>query len=77
MPSGALFKPHFFFFNLVFATNWVVFAMDNAANLQEGDGANPAVVTGGVPPVAVPAIRAQHPPIPPTPFFHGFGGTGN
>ena len=51
--------------------------MDNAANLQEGDGANPAVVTGGVPPVAVHAIRAQHPPIPPTPFFHGYGGTGN
>ena len=51
--------------------------MDNAANVQEGGGVNPAIVTGGVPPVAVPAIRAQHPPIPPTPFFHGFGGTGN
>ena len=51
--------------------------MDNAVNLQEGGGANPGVKTCGIPPVAVPEIRAQHPPIPPTSFFHGFGGAGN
>ena len=34
-------------------------------------------MTGGVPLVAGVAISGQRPPIPPTPFFHGYLGVGN
>ena len=51
--------------------------MESQQNLQEAGDANASAVTGGIPLVTGTAISGQRPSIPPTPFFHGFPGTGN
>ena len=45
--------------------------------MREAGGANASVVTSGIPLIASTASSSQRPPIPPTPFFHGFPGAGN
>ena len=51
--------------------------MESQGNLPEVSGPNASVVTGGIPLVSGTAVSGQRPPIPPTPFFHGFRGPTN
>jgi hypothetical protein len=55
----------------------VVLAMESQGNVQDVGAINPTSVTGGPHHVANPSIFAQRPPIPPTPFFHGYSGASN
>jgi hypothetical protein len=54
-----------------------VLAIESQGNVQDVGTTNHTGVTGGPHPVANPSIFAQRPPIPPTPFFHGYPGAGN
>ena len=51
--------------------------MESQGNGREVGGTIPSVVTDGIPLVAGTPISGQCPPIPPTPFFHGFPGAGS
>ena len=51
--------------------------MESQGNLREAVGANPGGVPIVISPLAGTSISAQRPPIPPTPFFHGFHGAGS